>query len=190
MASPPPPATVFQTTVEFVASGNVEDYTAAVQDEIIGNFATLLGIDASRISIEIVSASVRIIVTITSPTSSAASALESTVTTQLNTVAAVTSTIMPAGFTVETVPVVETTEVLVSSISPPPPSTTSDDAAGGLSGGIIVVIILGVLVLIGGPAGYVYYQNNQKKDKDKEPPTAGDVRMPDGSKRSDIRQKV
>ena len=53
-----------------------------------------------------------------------------------------------------------------------------------------MVIILGVLVLIGGPAGYIYYQNYQKKDKDKEPLTAGDVRMPDGSKRSDIRQKV
>ena len=136
-----------------VASGAVEDYTDTVKDTIKANFAAAAGVDASLIEIRIVAASVRIIITIRSPTRAAAEAVQTTLAPTLASASAATA-LMPSGFTVEQTPTIDVAEAPPegTSHSPPPPPESNAGAliggiVGGVVGGVILLVVIAVLYL-------------------------------------------
>ena len=64
---PSPPPSGFQVETTVVASGSVADYTAAVQDDLITEFAALVGVDASDVVLTVTAGSVNLRFTVFVP---------------------------------------------------------------------------------------------------------------------------
>ena len=105
------------------ASGDVADYTATVQEAIIKSFASVAGVLQSSVSLKVTAASVRLEITIESASKAAAETAQSNMGAALSDASAATD-LMPAGFTVESTPIVAVTAAPApgTSLSPPPSS--------------------------------------------------------------------
>ena len=153
--------------VEIVASGDVSDYSDTKKSEIASSFAASAGVAADSVLIEIVPASVRIIVTVNVTNSYAAQTVQSSLTDALSTTSAAETLLnLPAG-SVESIQPISVISIGVSPPMLPPlapssppmlppkaPSTGSDVVligalAGALGGAalLLTVCIAGFFVL-------------------------------------------
>lgn len=99
----------------------MEDYDSAKKDELRVAFASLANVSVSAVTLEVVSSSVRIHVTIAAADESEAADLEATVSPSLQTTSSASSVL---GIPVEVVPLVQTTvtvQLLAAPPSQPPP---------------------------------------------------------------------
>ena len=143
------------------ASGTIDDYTADVRASIVANFAEAAGVDTSRVSLEVIAASVHLVVSIESDSESAAKAAESSLAPSLASAGAAAA-LMPAGVTVESTPMLAVTPALApgQTWSPPPPGSLSGDgdlSSGPLnSAGVGGIVIAGLVVLLAVVAGVIF----------------------------------
>ena len=110
------------------ASGSVGDYsdTSSLQQAV----ATAAGVDKSLVTIEVAAASVIITATIAVPASTTAAAVEASLSSKLGTAAAASEAL---GITVESEPVITTTEELEPS--------SSDSSSVGMIVGVLVAVL-------------------------------------------------
>ena len=158
-----------QTTTELVASGTEADFNAEKRADIAANFASLAGVDVSKVSVAVTAnvgrrlesaagrwlqaGTVTIVVTVETPTAAAATALESTIASTLTSAATATS-FLP-GVTVVSTPttIVQTMQVILPTPPvPPSPSQPTIDVTsfsveapsdGSTSSGSMMGIIFG-----------------------------------------------
>jgi len=146
---PPPPPVVLSMT----ASGSVSDYSDTTA--LAASIASLAGVDASLVTIEVTAGSVVITATIATPATTTATAVESSLTSALSTAAAASTAL---GITVEDVPTVVVAappSAPPSPVLPPPSPSPTLPPPGGPSGGknttapyvLIGAIAGGVVVL-------------------------------------------
>lgn len=160
------------------ASGQVEDYDSDKKDELRVAFASLANVSVSAVTLEVVSSSVRIHVTIAAADESEAADLEATVSPSLQTTSSASSAL---GIPVEVVPLVQTTVTVQFLAAPPsqppplqpplplvPPSKLNDDknsdnnvviiaAVVGVVAGLALILSLGAL-----------YMRQRRKSKPKD----------------------
>ena len=105
-------------------SGAVDDFTPEVRDTIIAKFAEAAGVATTRISLEVVAASVHLVVTIQSRSQTVADAVQSTLAASLSSASAATD-LMPAGFVVESKPTIAVTAAPTSGLGTPAPAPPS-----------------------------------------------------------------
>ena len=135
-----------QTTTELLASGTEADFDAEKRADIAANFASLAGVDVSKVSVAVTAnvgrrlesavgrwlqaGTVTIAVTIETPTAAAATALKSTIESTLTSAAAATS-FLPVVTVVSTpTTIAQTVQVILPAPSlPPSPSQPPVDAA-------------------------------------------------------------
>ena len=146
---------VVRTSITFIAAGDVASISNVV-DTLALRLANSLNVARSAISIRVVSASVRIIVEITTPPGATATAVEGSLATIATQGAAQATTLL--GITVESVTQPTTTVVVIpapppppSPPSPPPPQAEepapSDDSliiivAAGSGGGVVLFAVI------------------------------------------------
>jgi len=149
---PPPPPVVLSMT----ASGSVSDYSDTTA--LAASIASLAGVDASLVTIEVAGGSVVITATIATPATTTATAVESSLTSALSTAAAASTAL---GITVEDVPTVIVAAPPSAPPSPPspsppppspsptlpPPSSPSSSSSSSDIGIIIGAAVGGVAVL-------------------------------------------
>lgn len=138
--TPSQPSQVFVTIIRMVASGTVDDYTAALRSDILARFAKAAGVAESRVSLEVTAASVNLVVTITSTSKTAAGSVKSSLEPSLSSVAAATA-LLPPGVTVESVPTLEV--VKSAELSSPPPASVSPPTAEGSSTVLAISAVVG-----------------------------------------------
>ena len=124
-ASPPPSGFLVETTV--VASGSVADYTAAVQDDLVTEFAAFVGVDTSDVVLTVTGGSVNLIFTVFVPDeaeqTSLKEAVESKATEEFDSALSVTVEAAPIVAAVTTSPPPSPPPHAPPSPTPPPPST-------------------------------------------------------------------
>ena len=140
-----------------MASGDLADYSATIRSAIVASFASVAGVAQRRVTLTVTAASVHIEITIQSDTKAAAEALQSKLALSLADASAA-SGIMPAGFTVTSIPiitVVAAPDTGGTSLSSPSPESldnttvaaqTMQDGEGGGAG-------LSVGLIVGAAAG-------------------------------------
>ena len=139
------------------ASGSVSDYSDTTA--LAASIASLAGVDASLVTIEVAGGSVVITATIATPATTTATAVESSLTSALSTAAAASTAL---GVTVEDVPTV------VVAAPPPPPVAPPPDSPGsgssGISGGIVgAIAAFSGAMLIFVICGLSWYLSKEKK---------------------------
>ena len=151
-------------------SGDVSDFTSEVQATIISNFASSAGVAEEQVSLTVSSASVRLELTIESTSEAAAQAAQTSLGPALADASAASS-LMPAGFTVESTPTIAVTAAPEpgTTLAPPPPSlvTPSESAASSPMGlaigaGGAAAAVLGLLCI-----GYMYRKRLSKSRRAK-----------------------
>lgn len=135
-----------------MASGDLADYSATIQSAIVASFASVAGVAQRRVTLTVTAASVHLEIIIQSDTKAAAEAVQSKLAPSLAEASAA-SGIMPAGFTVTSIPVITVVAAPgrgSTSLSSPSPESLDDttvaaqtvqdgDGGGaGLSVGLIV----------------------------------------------------
>lgn len=113
----PPPA--MRTIVSLTASGTVSDYTPTRQRAIAHNFAVAAGVSVDRVSIAVLPASVRLVITIVSPTRAAAQSIQTALAPSLASPAAAAA-LLPDDVTVESTPTIVAVDTGAPSPRPPP----------------------------------------------------------------------
>jgi len=144
--------------LSLTASGSVSDYDDVKTSALRRAVASLVGVDASAVTISVAAASVIITATIAVPAATTAPAMQAHLATKLGTANAAS---IELGITVEIAPA-----IIVAAPPPvappplPPPSTGSGGVDAGMIGGIVggsSGLIFGVI------GGSVYYMNKRKK---------------------------
>ena len=123
-ASPPPPPVV---EMAVVASGTVDDYTPAVQDELKTKVAEEVGVDASDVELTVTAASVRLAFRITVASEAAATAAASTLETNVASTSAASTFLTVASLTVTVESIALAPSVVLDGASPspsPPPAVS------------------------------------------------------------------
>ena len=128
------------------ASGSISDYsdTSSLQQSV----ATAAGIDKSLVTISVAAASVIITASIAVPASTTATAVQTSLSSNLATTEAASTAL---GVTVESVPT-----VAMASPPPPPPPPPAVDASG-LDTGTLVGIVVGSLFGVGSAGAAIYF---------------------------------
>ena len=126
------------------ASGSVSDYsdTSSLQQRV----AAAAGIDKSLVTISVAAASVIITASIAVPASTTATAVQTSLSSNLATTEAASNAL---GVTVESVPTI----AMASSPPPPPPAVDTS----GLDTGTLVGIVVGSLVGVGSAGAALYF---------------------------------
>ena len=142
---PPPPPVVLSMT----ASGSVSDYSDTTA--LAASIASLAGVDASLVTIEVTAGSVVITATIATPATTTAAAVESSLTAALSTADAASTAL---GITVEDVPAVTIAAPPSAppsppspALPPPSPSPALPPPAGpsGGGGGLSIYVLIGAI---------------------------------------------
>ena len=110
----------FLTISTMTASGVLDDFTPTVRNTIIAKFAELAGVATTHVDLEVVAASVHLIITIHSSSRAAADAVQINLAASLASASAATA-LMPDGFVVESRPTIAVTAAPASGLELPPP---------------------------------------------------------------------
>lgn len=142
--TPPPPVqgTVY-SVVSFEASGDVSDIDEAKKESIASAFAALVGVDASKVAIDVSSGSVVITAYIEANSTVAANSANDKLRTTLDTPSATTTFLTNHG--VSGVNATQAPSISLAVANPPPPSPSTGNK--GLSGGAIASIVVPITLL-------------------------------------------
>lgn len=147
--APPPSSSpadepVFMTVVTLTAAGSVDDYTPAVRSSIIRAFAEGAGASESDVTLIVTPASVRLSVSIASPTRAAAEAIQTAITPLLSSTSAA-SAFLPSGLAAETVPEIQVVE---SGRGGSSAAEIPIAAIAGAAGGAVLLLVVGVILFL------------------------------------------
>jgi len=132
------------TVVTLTAAGSVDDYTPAVRSSIIRAFAEGAGASESDVTLIVTPASVRLSVSIASPTRAAAEAIQTAITPLLSSTSAA-SAFLPSGLAAETVPEIQVVE---SGRGGSSAAEIPIAAIAGVAGGTVLLLVVGVILFL------------------------------------------
>lgn len=138
--------------VEFIAAGVVDDFTPEKRATIKGTFAAYTGVPADRVEVDVVSASVKVIVTITMPSETSADATVTSLASVMANETAASTFMSDSDVVVLSTPELSSRVTYMATPSPSP--TPLDDGKGIRIGGltlspaVIGGVVAGVVALL------------------------------------------
>ena len=135
----------FVIQVELLARGDTADFDEEVKVNIAHTFADEAGVESSSVNVTVVSASVRILISITVGTAAALSGIENNLTPHLASASSMSALLSDAGVTVEATPIMT---LRGGSVSPAPPASEDSTAtvkAVAASAAVVMVLLLFVV---------------------------------------------
>ena len=118
--SPPPsplPPTVATLSTTLVVAGSVTDFTATVRTELVTKVATQAGVPPTAVTLDVVSASVRLTFTLSLPSTAAAASATTSLAAVLSSPTAASTFLTTTSYTANVVSIPDAPRLL----SPPPP---------------------------------------------------------------------